>query len=226
MPEARYLTSKRRRTRMRRIQRTWLGMRALAVPFLFPTPVWRPARRASWRSRVRLRECIALGFSMMRPSETKLRMVLPVIVPGPFGRSHREGLRTGVGVGDLIHLVRIKPDPADSPLGLPRAMTGSSTVSTSISRCCGRETPTPPCVFAIQGQPSYSEASRCVRQFSTEKSVILGSEIGGRYYFGSQLLDAGVGGRSRADFGRSQTSEEIVVAVAGVLSEHWKVIIP
>lgn len=39
LPDARYLTRRRRRTRRRRIHRTWLGMRASLVPFLFPKPV-------------------------------------------------------------------------------------------------------------------------------------------------------------------------------------------
>ena len=50
-------------------------MRASAVPFRLPVPRWRPIRRARFSSRARIRECIVVGFLMMRPSETNFRMV-------------------------------------------------------------------------------------------------------------------------------------------------------
>merc|ERR1712018_723623 len=70
---SRYLR-RRRRTLMRLIHRTLTGIRALAVPFLFPVPVRRPLRRAMVFLRTRARECTATGLRMMRPSFTSLRM--------------------------------------------------------------------------------------------------------------------------------------------------------
>ena len=54
---------------------TYVGIRALAVPFLLPKPRWRPSRRARLSSRARERECIVTGLRMIRPSATSLRTV-------------------------------------------------------------------------------------------------------------------------------------------------------
>ena len=69
----RYLARSRRKTRIRLIQMSLTGIRALAVPFLFPVPVWRPFRRASALSRARAREWTAIGFRMIKPSLIRRR---------------------------------------------------------------------------------------------------------------------------------------------------------
>ena len=69
----RYLARRRRRTRIRRIQTSFSGIRALAVPFLLPVPVCRPLRRASALRRARAREWTAIGLRMIRPSLIKRR---------------------------------------------------------------------------------------------------------------------------------------------------------
>ena len=75
LPSSLYLRSMRRRTRWRRIQRTLVGIRASAVPFLFPGPVWRPlALAASW-SLTRAREWMTWGLMMMKPSRLSWRML-------------------------------------------------------------------------------------------------------------------------------------------------------
>ena len=69
-----YFIKSRRRTRTRRIQITFSGIRALAVPFLRPGPVCLPFRRAMAFNLTRAREWTATGFRMIRPSLTNLRM--------------------------------------------------------------------------------------------------------------------------------------------------------
>merc|ERR1719232_518447 len=71
---SRYFFKRRRSTRMRRIQRTFTGIRALAVPLRLPVPVCRPFRRAMVFLRTRARECTATGLRMMSPSFTSLRI--------------------------------------------------------------------------------------------------------------------------------------------------------
>ena len=58
---------------MWRIHKTFVGIRASRVPRRLPVPVWRPLRLASRFLATRLRECIATGFTMMRPSLINLR---------------------------------------------------------------------------------------------------------------------------------------------------------
>merc|ERR1719187_1951234 len=71
---SRYFLRRRRSTRIRCIHSTFTGIRALAVPFLLPVPVWRPLRRAMVFLRTRARECTATGLRIMRPSLMSLRM--------------------------------------------------------------------------------------------------------------------------------------------------------
>jgi hypothetical protein len=59
-----YLESRRRRTRIRRIQTTFTGMRALAEPLRFPYPVWRPFDLASRYRRCLYLECTAVGYGI------------------------------------------------------------------------------------------------------------------------------------------------------------------
>ena len=59
---------------MRLIHSTLTGIRALAVPFLFPGPVCLPLRLASAFLRTRAREWTATGLRMIRPSLISLRM--------------------------------------------------------------------------------------------------------------------------------------------------------
>jgi hypothetical protein len=54
---------------------TYLGILALAVPFLLPKPLCLPSLLAAFNSRALVRECMVTGLRMMRPSETSLRMV-------------------------------------------------------------------------------------------------------------------------------------------------------
>ena len=75
-PASLYLRRSLRRTRWRRIQTTLVGMRASAVPFLLPGPVCRPLRLAARRSRVRAREWMVVGLTMIRPSLISLRTLV------------------------------------------------------------------------------------------------------------------------------------------------------
>ena len=59
---------------MRRIQRSFTGMRAVVVPFLLPMPACLPLRRASVFLRQRARECTVTGLRMIRPSFSSLRI--------------------------------------------------------------------------------------------------------------------------------------------------------
>ena len=56
---------------------TFVGIRALAVPFRLPWPICRPFRRASLFLRVRKRECTATGFLMIKPSLINFRTLCP-----------------------------------------------------------------------------------------------------------------------------------------------------
>lgn len=75
-PDSLYLRRSLRRTRWRRIQMTLVGMRASAVPFLLPGPVCRPLRLAARRSRVRAREWMTVGLTIIRPSLISLRTLV------------------------------------------------------------------------------------------------------------------------------------------------------
>ena len=72
-----YLRSRFLSTRMRRIHRILVGIRALAVPLRLPWPMWRPLRRARAFLRTRARECTLTGLRIMRPSLISLRMFWP-----------------------------------------------------------------------------------------------------------------------------------------------------
>lgn len=69
-----YRLRRRRNTRIRRIQRSFWGIRAFAVPFLLPKPQCLPLRRASVFLRTRALEWTATGFLMIKPSLINLRM--------------------------------------------------------------------------------------------------------------------------------------------------------
>ena len=60
---------------IRQMCESYLGIRASAVPFLFPKPLCRPILLAFVSSRARERECMVTGLRMMRPSSTSLRIV-------------------------------------------------------------------------------------------------------------------------------------------------------
>ena len=74
---SRYLRNKRRRTRWRRIQMTFTGMRAFAVPLRLPKPVWRPLERAAWNATARAREWTTAGCLMIKPFLMSLWTLLP-----------------------------------------------------------------------------------------------------------------------------------------------------
>ena len=56
---------------------TFCGIRAFAVPFLFPVPVWRPFLRARVFFLHRAREWTATGLRIIKPSFMSLRTFCP-----------------------------------------------------------------------------------------------------------------------------------------------------
>lgn len=58
-----------------RAGKTYVGILASAVPFLFPNPRCLPILLAAVNSLARARECIVTCLRIMRPSETSLRIV-------------------------------------------------------------------------------------------------------------------------------------------------------
>ena len=72
-----YFRSSLLSTRIRLIQMTFSGIRALAVPFLLPCPLCRPFFLASSALRTRARLWIIVGFLMIKPSLTSLRIFWP-----------------------------------------------------------------------------------------------------------------------------------------------------
>ena len=58
-----------------RLNSSYLGILASAVPFLLPKPRCLPILRAAFSSLARARECMATGLRMMRPSLTNFRIV-------------------------------------------------------------------------------------------------------------------------------------------------------
>lgn len=75
---SRYFLNKRLRTRCLLIHNTPWGIRALAVPFLLPGPVWRPLRLAFNCSLTRNLEWIVCGFLIIKPSFMSLRTSCPI----------------------------------------------------------------------------------------------------------------------------------------------------
>ena len=102
---SRYFLNNRLKTLCRLIHKTAWGIRAFAVPFLLPGPVWRPLRLASSFSRTRKREWITWGFLIISPSFINLRMFWPEEQKKRRREGEGEGGHWGIGsVGEMVNL--------------------------------------------------------------------------------------------------------------------------